>query len=1109
MLLGRKIMIGILAAGMVTSAATVTIFALNDKGIINLHQDELREYNAQFYSEGALVYETGKIKKGTPINYGYKDFPTKRRTPDGKVYQCIGWDITGEGLPDVVPTKIYGDFKANAVFIRLPAIEKLLMDPDLIAKLAELLQKLNVELTPEQVQKIMDWLMNLGIDWESIDMSVLEQLFNLLNIDLQQFLDMMGIDLEGLMAILARPMFKYTATKEGPYYFRNQSFGNTFKDNSWTKSDYYATSNISSGSVNPLAYSTDKIFGSGLISSVNFNMTYVNKGDVYPVPCNELNNTQNLNSESYSLTSPTEIDPIEDYKYSATYSTSALGFVPACTYAATILKMLSFSNDAIAKDELAYREYARSHYLEVDDKYRTLFSGIANENGITKDDTYNYLSQVLKYFSNFKFNYMMKSYPSNEDKILYFINEAKEGIGTHFADAATMFFRTLGVPARTVSGYVDIAEAAMEERTVTGIQAHNWTEVYLDGIGWMTFDACLGDDVIPPEYSQYLTNSFSTISPDMGSDKYTSLKIEPKGSTEYFIGESTFSPDDFKYIVTTETGEEKEISASELTYLSTPDLTKEGKQTITAFIVQPPNVIQATIEIEVIEIKPVSLKLNDWTYETVCFEGEDFEFNPTGVVNLTNDSTKPDAYYGGLVFDPIDTSEVGTKEVVVSLNGYPEVKQKVEIDVTRPVSMEINRDNFRSTYLQYEGDVSFEGVDVATVYCENGRTRNIKKGMLSYEKPNFNILGEHDVTFKVKNWEHITSLKDTATINVIPEPVTDLKAIGSLSELEITPSADLRKALGKALGLEPEPVPEGSPPYRVANSYVYATYKDNTRRAVDTTTGAFSFKVLGKYNLFGLIDEGEYDISKIGSYLVSMTYTERGVSATFDFKLIVRDRSAVYLDFPNYSKDYDGQEIYINSDEFRYQSDKASEGQRIQLVDIIYPEDYDGTSAGDYSIVYQFKIYNENDVDITEEYGKNSDIKMYVGGTSYKKGSQFAYDPDSKTFYILETYTIAQREITLFSNSISGVYSDSDLASAYKNIYLLESTLADGDYIDTSSIIWTGHVKEGGQSENTIDLSSLRIRSHYRQDEYGNDLDVTSNYAIEFDPGTITYGGGA
>ena len=761
-------MIGILGSGIAISAGAVGVFALNDANVFHLHEDELREYEAKFYVEDQLTYRTGLLKKGTEFKYE-PNTPVKPRTPDGKVYTFIGWDLLGNGLPDVLPGRIYSDVNAKAVFMRLPAIEKLLMDPDLIAKIGEILKDLDVELTPEQIQKILEWLMNLGIDWENIDISVLEQLIDVLGIDLNDFMDMSGLDLDDVMKILNRPMFRYTPSAAGGYYFRSQSYGNVYKDNEWAKADYYPSWLISSGSTNPLNYVTDKIVQTNRIPQVHFDMTYLNPGEAYPVPTNEIGNTQNLESDSISLTNPTEIQPIEDFKYSAAYSTNGLQFVPACTYVVNLLKVMPFSNSAITNDELKYRQYAKEHYLQVDEKYRSLFSSIASENGITKDESYNYISQILEFFSkNYHLDYKMKSYPSGVDKILYFMNEAKVGIGTHFADATTMFFRTLGVPARTVSGYVDYAEAAQAEREVGGMQSHYWTEIYLDGMGWLSFDACLGDNVVPPEYSQYLFNSFETIDPELGKDKITDLKVS--ATKEYFTGDS-FDVGDLKFEATFENGNTRTLEPSEITYISPISTATPGEKTVTAIVVKGTEVSVATTTIDVKPVEPVDLDINPTDYQAKYFTGTDFNGVNGGTVTMSNGKTE----YTAVNYTTPDMSTPGVKDVLCSVPGYPGINQKIQINVIDEPDTPLDNIYVSNSYqtISPNQDFDLDNFEIYATY-DDGLTRQVdsSNGNLYLGEHDFSKPGEQDVQLYYEEGDKTSSypvhftIKNRGFINI-------------------------------------------------------------------------------------------------------------------------------------------------------------------------------------------------------------------------------------------------------------------------------------------------------------------------------------------------------
>ena len=77
--------------------------------------------------------------------------------------------------------------------------------------------------------------------------------------------------------------------------------------------------------------------------------------------------------------------------------------------------------------------------------------------------------------------------------------EAKRGCDVHFATLAALLFRYYGIPARYVEGYLitpaNIAGAMGEtEVNVPAAANHAWTEIYIDGFGWIPFEAT-------PDYS--------------------------------------------------------------------------------------------------------------------------------------------------------------------------------------------------------------------------------------------------------------------------------------------------------------------------------------------------------------------------------------------------------------------------------------------------------------------------------------------------------------------------------------------------------------------------------------------------------------------------------
>lgn len=72
-----------------------------------------------------------------------------------------------------------------------------------------------------------------------------------------------------------------------------------------------------------------------------------------------------------------------------------------------------------------------------------------------------------------------------------FLFDRRTGYCTHYATAAVMILRTIGIPARLAQGYmIPGDEIPLAEWTpVTDQKAHAWVEIYIPGAGWYPFDA--------------------------------------------------------------------------------------------------------------------------------------------------------------------------------------------------------------------------------------------------------------------------------------------------------------------------------------------------------------------------------------------------------------------------------------------------------------------------------------------------------------------------------------------------------------------------------------------------------------------------------------------
>lgn len=142
-------------------------------------------------------------------------------------------------------------------------------------------------------------------------------------------------------------------------------------------------------------------------------------------------------------------------------------------------------------------------YLELPAAFPARVGELARR--LTKDDLSDYgkvTRLALHLRNNFKYNLDVPPYPEGVDVADHLLFSMKEGYCEQFATALTTMCRSLGIPARYCTGYLPGRYNPFTGFfEVFGDNAHAWTEAYLAGYGWMTFDGTpegtLAPDVQP------------------------------------------------------------------------------------------------------------------------------------------------------------------------------------------------------------------------------------------------------------------------------------------------------------------------------------------------------------------------------------------------------------------------------------------------------------------------------------------------------------------------------------------------------------------------------------------------------------------------------------
>ena len=142
-------------------------------------------------------------------------------------------------------------------------------------------------------------------------------------------------------------------------------------------------------------------------------------------------------------------------------------------------------NSKLAGGFDAYGNFVRANYAE--DR-----SGVAEDipdwNPQPGQSAEQVLSEIRAYFRNNGYRVITKkpvTFDGNSEPMEGFL-KLHQGNDIHYATLGTLMFRSAGIPARYVEGYyLNHRERGKDgSYSIPAQNAHAWTEVYMDGIGW-------------------------------------------------------------------------------------------------------------------------------------------------------------------------------------------------------------------------------------------------------------------------------------------------------------------------------------------------------------------------------------------------------------------------------------------------------------------------------------------------------------------------------------------------------------------------------------------------------------------------------------------------
>ncbi|MBR4031413.1 MAG: hypothetical protein IKJ07_01615 [Clostridia bacterium] len=150
--------------------------------------------------------------------------------------------------------------------------------------------------------------------------------------------------------------------------------------------------------------------------------------------------------------------------------------------------------DELAFYEERYRDFVYNNYLDIDAETYEYMQKIIEANGFSASDgdVINAVASYIQHAAKYDLEYD-RALDEEDNIAIKFLDEYKTGICQHYATAATLLYRALGIPARYTVGFV-CDTVAGETVDVTAMQGHAWVEVYINGVGWIAVEVTGGSN---------------------------------------------------------------------------------------------------------------------------------------------------------------------------------------------------------------------------------------------------------------------------------------------------------------------------------------------------------------------------------------------------------------------------------------------------------------------------------------------------------------------------------------------------------------------------------------------------------------------------------------
>ncbi len=209
-------------------------------------------------------------------------------------------------------------------------------------------------------------------------------------------------------------------------------------------------------------------------------------------------------------------------------------------YTYTVVSSIPIASpDKLRSVAADYPDWVKDKYLQLPSELPQRVRDLALQVTQGASNQYDKAKAVEQFLRQYTYNENVPFVPRNRDAVDYFLFDIKQGYCTSYASAMVVMLRSVGIPARMVTGFTTgTYDEAQNGYVVLDSNAHAWPEVYFPGYGWVPFEPTSSRPPIQLGDAETLSTGEGDTGPSSGTAASSGRRLIPDEG----VNDTDFSP---------------------------------------------------------------------------------------------------------------------------------------------------------------------------------------------------------------------------------------------------------------------------------------------------------------------------------------------------------------------------------------------------------------------------------------------------------------------------------------------------------------------------------------------------------------------------------------